>query len=58
MDTKKRLFELLDDLSEDEITRIVNFAEEIKESNEKDLVEHAPVEFWDNDDKIWNEISR
>ncbi|MCG5104977.1 hypothetical protein [Oceanobacillus alkalisoli] len=53
-----RLFDLLDDLSEQEITRIVNFAEEIKESNEKDLVEHAPVEFWDNDDKIWNEISR
>lgn len=37
MDTKKHPLNLLDELS------IVNFTEEIKESIEKDLAEHAPA---------------
>lgn len=58
MGIKTRLLTLLDDMSEEELTRILNVAMEIIETKEKDLDEHAPVAFWDNDDKVWNDISR
>lgn len=58
MDVKMRLLTLLDDMSEEELTRMLNFATEIIEAEEKELEEHAPVAFWDNDDKVWNDISR
>ena len=58
MDSKDRIKQLINELTEEEAVRVLNFASEVKEVKEKEIEEVAPVAFWDNDDKVWNEISR
>lgn len=58
MDSKDRIKQLINELTEEEAVRVLNFASEVKEAKEKEIEEVAPVAFWDNDDKVWNEISR
>lgn len=55
---KQRLLTLMDELSEKEVKKILSFAAEMRDVNEKESAEYVQVDFWDNDDKVWNEMNK
>lgn len=65
MDTaKERLFKLIDEIPEQEVDKILDFAEYLKSKRDKSVSEdlrkasESSLGFWDNDidDKVWNDV--
>ncbi|KKE78921.1 DUF2281 domain-containing protein [Oceanobacillus caeni] len=61
---KERLLKIIDEAPENEVRKILDFAEQIKNKNEislfKDLskASESSLDFWDNDidDEVWNNV--
>jgi Ca2+-binding EF-hand superfamily protein len=61
---KERLLKIIDEIHENEVKKILDFAEFIKAKEEKSLSEdltkasESSLDFWDNDidDKVWNNV--
>lgn len=65
MDTAKhRLLKIIDEIPEQEVDKILDFAEFLKEKRDKSVSEdltkasESSLGFWDNDidDEIWNNV--
>ncbi|WP_216831419.1 DUF2281 domain-containing protein [Alkalihalobacterium elongatum] len=60
---KERLLKIIDEIPEQEVVKILDFAEYIKAKKEKSLSEdlskasESSIDFWDNDvdDEVWND---
>lgn len=60
---KERLLKIIDEIPEQEVDKILDFAEYIKLKREKNLSEdltrasESSIDFWDNDidDEVWND---
>ncbi|KHF40507.1 DUF2281 domain-containing protein [Halalkalibacter okhensis] len=60
---KERLLKIIDEIPEQEVDKILDFAEYLKTKKEKSLSEDltkaskSSIDFWDNDidDKVWND---
>ncbi|MBM7569952.1 DUF2281 domain-containing protein [Aquibacillus albus] len=61
---KERLLKIIDEIPEQEVDKILDFAEYLKAKKEKDLskdltkASESSLDFWDNDidDEIWNDV--
>ena len=61
---KERLLKIIDEIPENEVKKILDFAEFIKAKEEKSLSEdltkasESSLDFWDNDidDEVWNNV--
>ncbi|WP_068674729.1 DUF2281 domain-containing protein [Oceanobacillus sp. Castelsardo] len=61
---KERLMKIIDEVPENEIRKILDFAEQIKAKKEDKLYEdlskasESSLDFWDNDidDEVWNNV--
>ncbi len=61
---KERLLKIIDEIPEQEVAKILNFAEYLKAKKEKRLSEdltkasESSLDFWDNDidDEVWNNV--
>lgn len=61
---KERLFKLIDEIPEQEVDKILDFAEYLKAKRDKSLSEdltkasESSLDFWDNDidDEVWNNV--
>ena len=61
---KERLLKIIDEIPENEVKKILDFAEFIKAKKEKSLSEdltkasESSLDFWDNDidDEVWNHV--
>lgn len=61
---KKRLLKIIEEIPEQEVDKILDFAEYLKAKQEKsvskDLTEasESSLDFWDNDvdDEVWNNV--
>lgn len=65
MDTaKERLLKIIDEIPEQEVNKILDFAEYLKAKSDQHLLDdlnkasETSLSFWDNDtdDEIWNEV--
>ncbi|GAE26658.1 hypothetical protein JCM9140_2742 [Halalkalibacter wakoensis JCM 9140] len=60
---KERLLKIIDEIPEQEVDKILDFAEYLKTKKEKSLSEEltktseSSIDFWDNDidDEVWND---
>ncbi len=60
---KERLLKIIDEIPEQEVDKILDFAEYLKAKKEKNLSEdfikasESSIDFWDNDidDEVWND---
>jgi hypothetical protein len=60
---KERLLKIIDEIPEQEVDKILDFAEYLKVKREKSLSEdltkasESSIDFWDNDldDEVWND---
>lgn len=60
---KERLLKIIDEIPEQEVDKILDFAEYLKVKREKNLsedltkVSESSIDFWDNDidDEVWND---
>jgi hypothetical protein len=60
---KERLLKIIDEIPEQEVDKILDFAEYLKAKKEKGLSEdltkasESSLDFWDNniDDEVWND---
>ncbi len=60
---KERLLKIIDEIPEQEVDKILEFAEYLKTKKEKSLSEdltkasESSIDFWDNDldDEVWND---
>ncbi|RSK25982.1 DUF2281 domain-containing protein [Bacillus sp. HMF5848] len=60
---KERLLKIIDEFPEQEVDKILDFAEYLKAKKEKHLSEdltkasESSIDFWDNDidDEVWND---
>ncbi len=60
---KERLLKIIDEIPEQEVDKILDFAEYLKAKKEKSLSEdltkasESSIDFWDNDidDEVWND---
>lgn len=60
---KERLLKIIDEIPEQEVDKILDFAEYLKAKKEKRLSEdltkasESSIDFWDNDidDEVWND---
>jgi hypothetical protein len=61
---KERLLKIIDEIPDNEVLKILDFAEYIKSKKEKNLskdltkASESSLDFWDNDidDEIWNNV--
>ncbi|SHG56362.1 Protein of unknown function [Ornithinibacillus halophilus] len=61
---KERLLKIIDEISEQEVDKILDFAEYLKTKKEKSLSQdltkasESSIDFWDNDidDEVWNDV--
>jgi uncharacterized protein YfbU (UPF0304 family) len=61
---KERLLKIIDELPEQEVNKILDFAEFLKAKKEKNLTKdltklsESSLDFWDNDidDEVWNNV--
>lgn len=61
---KERLLKIIDEIPENEVKKILDFAEFIKAKEEQSLSEdltkasESSLDFWDNDidDEVWNNV--
>ena len=61
---KKRLLEIIDEIPEQEVDKILDFAEYLKVKKDKSVTEdltkasESSLSFWDNDidDEVWNNV--
>lgn len=61
---KERLLKIIDEIPEQEVDKILDFAEYLKEKKEKSLPEdltkasESSLGFWNNDidDEVWNDV--
>ncbi|QHS22056.1 DUF2281 domain-containing protein [Virgibacillus sp. MSP4-1] len=61
---KERLLKIIDEIPEQEVDKILDFAEYLKIKREKRLSEdltkasESSLDFWDNDidDEVWNDV--
>ncbi|MBM7602615.1 hypothetical protein JOC75_000585 [Metabacillus crassostreae] len=61
---KERLLKIIDEIPEQEVDKILDFAEYLKIKREKNLSEdltkasESSLDFWDNDidDEVWNDV--
>lgn len=61
---KERLLKILDEIPQQEVDKILDFAEYLKTKRDKELSEdltkasESSLDFWDNDldDKAWNNV--
>ncbi len=65
MDTaKERLLKIIDEIPEQEVDKILDFAEYLKAKRDKSVSEdltkasESSLDFWDNDidDEVWNNV--
>lgn len=60
---KERLLKIIDEIPEQEVDKILDFAEYLKAKKERSLSEdltkasESSIDFWDNDidDEVWND---
>ncbi|QOY35070.1 DUF2281 domain-containing protein [Anaerobacillus isosaccharinicus] len=60
---KEKLLKIIDEIPEQEVDKILDFAEYLKTKKEKSLSEdltkasESSIDFWDNDidDEVWND---
>ncbi|MFD1737783.1 DUF2281 domain-containing protein [Bacillus salitolerans] len=61
---KERLLKIIDEIPEQEVDKILDFAEYLKANKERSLskdltkASESSLDFWDNeiDDEIWNDV--
>jgi Ca2+-binding EF-hand superfamily protein len=61
---KERLLKIIDEIPEQEVNKILDYAEFIKAKKEKSLTKdltkasESSLDFWDNDidDEVWNNV--
>lgn len=61
---KERLLKIIDEIPDQEVDKILDFAEYLKIKREKRLTEEltkaseSSLDFWDNDidDEVWNDV--
>lgn len=61
---KERLLKIIDEIPEQEVDKILDFAEYLKIKREKSLSDdltkdsESSLDFWDNDidDEVWNDV--
>jgi Ca2+-binding EF-hand superfamily protein len=61
---KERLLKIIDEIPEQEVNKILDFAEFLKAKKEKSLTKdltnasESSLDFWDNDidDEVWNNV--
>ncbi|MBU9721704.1 MULTISPECIES: DUF2281 domain-containing protein [Bacillaceae] len=61
---KERLLKIIDEIPEQEVDKILDFAEYLKVKREKKLSEdltkasESSIDFWENDidDEVWNDV--
>jgi hypothetical protein len=61
---KERLLKIIDEIPEQEVDKILDFAEYLKAKKEKGLskdltqASESSIDFWDNeiDDEVWNDV--
>ena len=61
---KERLLKIIEEIPEQEVDKILDFAEYIKAKKEKSLskdlttASESSLDFWDNDidDEVWNDV--
>ena len=61
---KERLLKIIDEIPEQEVDKILDFAEYLKAKKEKNVSEEltktseSSLDFWDNDidDEVWNDV--
>lgn len=61
---KERLLKIIDEIPEQEVDKILDFAEYLKAKRDKSVSEdltkasESSLDFWDNDidDKVWNNV--
>ncbi|GGM33968.1 hypothetical protein GCM10011351_19940 [Paraliobacillus quinghaiensis] len=61
---KERLLKIIDEIPDQEVDKILDFAEHLKIKREKRLTEdltkasESSLDFWDNDidDEVWNDV--
>lgn len=62
--TKDRLLKIIDEIPEQEVDKILDFAEYLKAKREENISEElskageSSLDFWDNDldDEVWNNV--
>lgn len=62
--SKERLLKIIDEIPDNEVVKILDFAEYLKAKSEKRLAEdltkanESSLDFWDNDidDEVWNNV--
>lgn len=62
--TKDRLLKIIDEIPEQEVDKILDFAEYLKAKREENVSEEltkaseSSLDFWDNDldDEVWNNV--
>ncbi|WP_394234119.1 DUF2281 domain-containing protein [Niallia oryzisoli] len=62
--SKERLLKIIDEIPQQEVDKILDFAEYLKAKREKNLSEdlikasESSLDFWDNDidDEVWNDV--
>ncbi|MHA6252933.1 DUF2281 domain-containing protein [Oceanobacillus sp. CAU 1775] len=61
---RERLLKIIDEIPENEVDKILDFAEYLKDKRDKRLTEEltkiseSSLDFWDNniDDEVWNDV--